>query len=99
MRSLTPLLGMNLYLSRWIFRISLDINYNKRPTQNYLCDKLKGFCVGNDAIWCKKWTTHLSEGSNQSIDEYIDVFMEIFLDDFTFFNELTHFEKFQKIFF
>jgi hypothetical protein len=56
--------------------------------------------VGSDAIWCKKWTTHLLEGSNQSIDEYIDVFMEIFLDDFTIFNDmLTYLEKFQKIFF
>ncbi len=56
--------------------------------------------MGNDAIWGKKWTTHLLEGSNQSIDEYIDVFMEIFLGDFTNFNDmLTHLEKFQKLFF
>jgi hypothetical protein len=51
--------------------------------------------VGCDAIWCQKWTTYLSKDSNQNID----VFMEIFLDDFTIFSDLsTHLEKFQKCF-
>jgi len=36
----------------------------------------------------------------QTFHEYIDVFMKIFLDDFTIFNDLlTHLEKLRKCFF
>jgi hypothetical protein len=36
----------------------------------------------------------------QACHEYIDVFMKIFLDDFTIFSDLsTHLEKFTKCFF
>ncbi len=35
----------------------------------------------------------------KAFHEYIDVFMEIFLDDFTFFNDmLIHLEKFKNVF-
>jgi hypothetical protein len=47
----------------------------------------------------KKWTTYLSRVITKAFHEYIDVFMKIFLDDFTIFNEFsTHLEKFKKYF-
>jgi hypothetical protein len=58
---------MNFIPSRWIFKISLDFNCTRRSTHNRLCYWLEGCCVGCDAIWCQKWTTHLSEGNNQSV--------------------------------
>jgi hypothetical protein len=39
----------------------------KGLAQNYFCDKLRGFYVGCDAIWCKKWIARLPKGNNQSI--------------------------------
>jgi hypothetical protein len=53
--------GHEVYtFSKWVLKISSNINYIKRSTQNCLCDRLGGFCVGCDAIWCQKWIAHLS---------------------------------------
>jgi len=47
----------------------------------------------------QKWTTYLSKGSHQTFHEYIDVFMKIFLDDFTIFSDMsTHLEKLRECF-
>ncbi len=45
--------------------INIDFTNTKKSTQNHLCDQLGGFCVfAHDAIWCQKWTAHLSKGNN-----------------------------------
>ncbi len=55
--------------------------------------------MGCDAIWRKKWTAHLSKVVIKMFHEYIDVFIKIFLDDFTIFSDLsTHPENFKKCF-
>jgi hypothetical protein len=54
--------------------------------------------MGCNAFWGQKWTTYLSKGT-KAFREYIDVFMKIFLNDFTIFSDLsTHLEKFKKCF-
>jgi hypothetical protein len=56
--------------------------------------------MGCNSFWGQKQTTYLSKGSHQSFREYIDVFMKIFLDDFTIFNDISiHLEKLRKCFF
>ncbi len=46
-----------------------------------------------------KWTAHLLKVVTKAFYEYIDVFMKIFLDDFTIFSDLsTHLEKLKKCF-
>jgi hypothetical protein len=51
--------------------------------------------MGRNAFWGQKWTTYLSK----AFREYIDVFMKIFLNDFTIFSDMsTHLEKLKKCF-
>jgi hypothetical protein len=55
--------------------------------------------VGCDAIWHHKWTANLLEGNTRAFHEYIDVFIKIFLNDFTVFNDIsTHLKKLKKCF-
>jgi hypothetical protein len=56
--------------------------------------------VGCDAIWCQNGSPTYQRAITKVFHEYIDVFVQIFLDDFTVFNDLsTHLEKFRKSFF
>ncbi len=51
--------------------------------------------MGCDAIWCKKWITHLLKVVTKVFRAYIDLFMKIFLNDFMVFSDLlTHLESF-----
>jgi hypothetical protein len=55
--------------------------------------------VGCDAIWCQKWTATYQRAITKFFHEYIDVFIKIFLDDFTVVSDLsTHLEKLKKCF-
>jgi hypothetical protein len=45
--------------------------------------------MGCNAFWGKKWTTYLSKGIHQAFHEYIDVFMNIFLDDLIVFKKFS----------
>ncbi len=54
--------------------------------------------MGCNAFWGKNWQP--TYGSHKALHEYIDVFIKIFLDDFTIFNNLsTHLEKLRKFLF
>ncbi len=77
----------------------LDFHCTWRLIQNRLCYWLGGFCMGCNTFWVKKWTTYLSKGSHQSFLWIHWLFMNIFLDDFIAFNNLsTHLEKIVKCF-
>ncbi len=55
--------------------------------------------MGCDAIWVKNGPHTYKRVVIKVFREYIDVFMEIFLDNFTVFNDLsTHLEKLKKCF-
>jgi hypothetical protein len=54
--------------------------------------------MGCNAFLGQKWTAYLSKGT-KAFHEYIDVFMKIFLNDFTIFSDLLiHLEKNLKCF-
>ncbi len=56
--------------------------------------------MGCDAIWCQNGSPTYQRAITKMFHEYIDVFMQIFLDDFTIFNDLsTHLEKSRNFFF
>jgi hypothetical protein len=57
--------GHKVYTFMDGFSRFISINYSRRLAQNHLCDSFGGFCLGCDAIWCQKWTTHLSKASNK----------------------------------
>jgi hypothetical protein len=55
--------------------------------------------MGCNAFWGQKQTTHLSKAIIKIFHEYIDVFMNIFLNDFIVFSDLsTHIEKLIRYF-
>jgi hypothetical protein len=37
----------------------------KKLTRNYFRNRLRCFCVGCYALWCKEWATHLSKSNHQ----------------------------------
>jgi hypothetical protein len=61
---ISTVVGHELYTFLDRFLGYHQISIAPKDQQNRLCDKLRGFCVGYDAIWCQKWIAHLSKGHN-----------------------------------
>jgi hypothetical protein len=52
---------------------------------------LGSFYLCSNAFWSKELTSYLLEGSQQSLRDYLDKFMKIFLDNFIVYNDMiTH---------
>jgi hypothetical protein len=74
-------------------------NCTRRSTQNHLCDQLGAFVRVVMPFSVKNEPPTYRRAITKMFHEYIDVFMKIFLDDFTIFNDLlTHLKKFKKCF-
>ncbi len=81
------------------FQDIIKYQSHQKTNMKSFCDGLGGFCLGCDAISCKKWTAHLSKGNTKAFHEYIYVFMKILLDDFRISNDLsTHLKKLKNCF-
>jgi hypothetical protein len=55
--------------------------------------------MGCNGFWCQNGPPTYQRAITKAFLEYIDVFMKIFLDDFTIFSDLsTHLKKLESVF-
>jgi len=48
----------------------------------------------SNVIWSEEWTFDILESNHESIQEYLDIFMKFFLDDFIVYSDMqTHLQK------
>jgi hypothetical protein len=56
--------------------------------------ELGNIYLESNVIWSEEWTFDILENNHKSIQKYLDIFMNIFLDDFIAYNDMqTHLQK------
>ncbi len=61
--------------------------------------ELGNIYLESDVIWSEEWTSDILKNNHKSIQKYLDIFMNFFLDDFIVYSDMqTHLQKLKLCF-